>query len=148
MRRGREAFLASMRKLPDCRSVYSGNQIAYERTAEAGIRGAAWAGRRPSYLDVKSVMQDDPYYRAFSLLNRATQELLWDTVGESVERQLPASAQASGEPACRRRAASLTPGPGVGELPDYFTKVDIHVMPGSFHKELTAAGRRVCRRGL
>jgi SAM-dependent methyltransferase len=129
--RGREAFLASMRKFL-ISDLYNGNQIAYERRQKPEF--VARHGRAPeSYLDVKSVMQDDPYYRAFSLLNRATQELLWDTVGESVERQLPD---------LRRQAASVPPAGGslrldpALALPDYFTKVDIHVMPGSFHKEL------------
>ncbi len=130
--RGREAFLASMRKFL-ISDLYNGNQTAYERRQKPAF--VARHGRPPeSYLDVKSVMQEDPYYRAFSLLNRVTQELLWDTVGESVERQL-------GE--LRRQAAIVPPVGGslrldpTLALPDYFTKVDIHVMPGSFHKELS-----------
>jgi SAM-dependent methyltransferase len=78
-------------------------------------------------------MEIDPYYRAFSLLNRATQELLWDTVGESVERQRHDLAEAAR--AVPAAGGSLTLDPDF-QLPDYATKVDIHVMPGSFHTEL------------
>jgi SAM-dependent methyltransferase len=130
---GRESFLASMRRFL-IEDLYSGNEVAYrQRQVPAYV---AQHGKPPStYREVKSVMQDDPYYRAFSLLNRATQELLWDTVGESVERQLPALRRAAAE--VPKAGGTLTLDPSI-ELPEYFTKVDIHVMPGSFHKELSA----------
>jgi SAM-dependent methyltransferase len=129
---GREAFLASMRRFL-IEDLYSGNEVAYRRRQVPAF--IAQHGRPPSsYRDVKSVMQEDPYYRAFSLLNRATQELLWDTVGESVERQLPALRQAAAE--VPKAGGTLTLDPSL-ELPEYFTKVDIHVMPGSFHKEIS-----------
>jgi len=128
---GREAFLASMREFLVA-ELYRGNEVAYRHRQVPAF--AARHGRPPkTYLEVKSVMEDDPFFRAFSLLNRATQELLWDTVGESVERQLPA---------LREAAKSIPPAGGTLvldpelRLPDYYTKVDVHVMPGSFHKEI------------
>jgi SAM-dependent methyltransferase len=80
-------------------------------------------------------MQGDATYRAFSLLNRATQELLWDTVGESVERQLPQLKATARQLPDAGGTLRLDPD---FVLPDYATKVDIHVMPGSFHHELGA----------
>jgi 2-polyprenyl-3-methyl-5-hydroxy-6-metoxy-1,4-benzoquinol methylase len=128
---GRESFLAAMREFL-ITELYSGNEIAYrQRQVPAFI---ARHGRPPeTYLEVKSVMEQDPFFRAFSLLNRSTQELLWDTVGESIERQLPQLRTAAAEipPA----GGTLTLDPEM-PLPDYYTKVDVHVMPGSFHKEL------------
>ena len=128
---GREGFLAAMRRFL-ITDLYDGNETAYRlRQAPAFSR---LHGRPPaSYREVKGLMEGDRYYRAFSMLNRATQELLWDTVGESVERQAPALAAAAREipPA----GGSLTLDPGF-ELPDYACKVDIHVMPGSFHNEI------------
>jgi 2-polyprenyl-3-methyl-5-hydroxy-6-metoxy-1,4-benzoquinol methylase len=128
---GRESFLAGMREFL-ITELYNGNEVAYRKRQVPAF--AAQHGRPPeTYLEVKSVMEQDPFFRAFSLLNRATQELLWDTVGESVERQLP-----------QLRAAAQTVAPAGGtltldahmELPDYYTKVDVHVMPGSFHTQL------------
>jgi SAM-dependent methyltransferase len=130
---GREAFLGSMRRFL-IEDLYSGNEVAFrQRQVPAYV---AQHGKPPStYLEVKSVMQGDSFYRAFSALNRTTQELLWDTVGESVERQLPAlRAAAASVP---KAGGTLALDPAL-ELPDYFTKVDIHVMPGSFHKEISA----------
>jgi SAM-dependent methyltransferase len=130
--KGRESFLASMRRFL-IEDLYSGNEVAFKKRQVPAF--IAQHGKPPAtYLDVKSVMQDDPYYRAFSLLNRATQELLWDTVGESVVRQLPALRQAAAN--VPKAGGTLTLDPSL-KLPDYFTKVDIHVMPGSFHKEIS-----------
>jgi 2-polyprenyl-3-methyl-5-hydroxy-6-metoxy-1,4-benzoquinol methylase len=128
---GRQSFLASMRRFL-VTELYDGNAIAYRRRQVPAFERRE--GRPPStYLDVRSVMQDDPYYRAFSLLNRATQELLWDSVGESTARQLPTLVAAS---------RHVAPAGGTLRLdqslpmPAYFTQVDIHVMPGSFHTEI------------
>jgi SAM-dependent methyltransferase len=129
--RGRESFLAGMRDYL-VSELYSGNEVAYrQRQVPAFV---ARHGRAPeTYREVKAAMERDPFYRAFSLLNRATQELLWDTVGESIERQLPALRQAAGAVPPAGGALELHP---EMTLPDYYTKVDVHVMPGSFHKEL------------
>jgi len=128
---GREAFLGAMRRFL-ITDLYAGNETAY-RTRQVPAF-TKQHGRPPeTYLEVREIMERDPYYCAFSLLNRATQELLWDTVGESIERQLPALVE----------AARTVPKAGGSlmldsdfVLPDYAKKVDIHVMPGSFHTEL------------
>ena len=128
---GREAFLAAMRRFLIA-DLYAGNETAYRARQVPAFTKAH--GRPPeTYLEVREIMERDPYYRAFSLLNRATQELLWDTVGESIERQLPALAQAARS--LPEAGGSLTLDPDF-VLPDYAKKVDIHVMPGSFHTEL------------
>jgi ubiquinone/menaquinone biosynthesis C-methylase UbiE len=131
--RGRESYLAAMRRFL-IGDLYEGNTVAWQKRQLPAF--VAQHGHAPeSYHEVRTAMSGDPYYRAFSLLNRATQELLWDTVGESVEAQLPAMlATAASLPAA---GGSLTLDPDFA-LPDYAGKVDIHVMPGSFHTELGA----------
>jgi 2-polyprenyl-3-methyl-5-hydroxy-6-metoxy-1,4-benzoquinol methylase len=130
---GREGFLAAMRRFL-VTQMYSGNEVAFRKRQAPAFEHEQ--GRAPASLrEVKSLMQGDPYFRAFSLLNRATQELLWDTVGESVERQLPALMEAQRQ--VPPVGGSLRIDPGF-VLPDYARKVDIHVMPGSFHTALGA----------
>jgi ubiquinone/menaquinone biosynthesis C-methylase UbiE len=131
--RGREAFLATMRRVI-LSDLYPGNQTVYQTRLKPAF--AARHGRAPqSYAEVKSVMRESFYYNMFGLINRGTQELLWDTVGESIERQLPRLKQAAREvPAA---GGTLTLNPAL-VLPDYARKVDIHVMPGGFHTELTS----------
>jgi SAM-dependent methyltransferase len=128
---GRESFLAAMRRFL-ITDLYEGNEVAYRRRQLPSFRKAH--GRDPATVrEVKGLMESDPYYRAFCLLNRATQELLWDTVGESVERQLPDLIEAARHVASAGGTLTLDPD---FQLPEYARKVDIHVMPGSFHNEI------------
>lgn len=86
--------------------------------------------------DVRKVMDHDPYYQMWSSLLRTSQELMWDSVGESVERQLGdlmEKAQARGN---GKKLGSLTLDPNL-KVPAYHTAVDIHCMPGGYHTELT-----------
>jgi SAM-dependent methyltransferase len=128
---GREGFLAAMRRFL-ITDLWEGNDLAYNLRQKPAFEKAH--GRPPqNYREVKSVMDPDPFYRAFSFLNRATQELLWDTVAESVERQLPVMIEAGRKTSSAGGSLTLDPN---FVLPDYTTSVDIHVMPGSFHTDI------------
>jgi SAM-dependent methyltransferase len=127
---GRENFLAAMRRFLVA-EAYAGNTLAYEARQRPAFERDH--GRAPQNArEVRDLMVRDPYYSAFSLLNRATQELLWDTVGESVERQISALSAGAGQVTPAGGTLALDPD---FELPAYATGVDIHVMPGSFHHE-------------
>jgi ubiquinone/menaquinone biosynthesis C-methylase UbiE len=66
-------------------------------------------------------------------IGRSAQELVWDTVGESVERQLPELVErAKPKPGSLGTVRSNPDMP----IPRYIDAVDIHVMPGNFHTEL------------
>jgi len=127
----RERCVASLRKFFTTELI-PGNRELYESRLKPKFE--AEHGRPPAgEAEVKALMEGTFYYRASSLIGRATQELLWDTVGESVERQREAlSAKArpkSGE------LGSLTLDPTL-PMPAYIQAVDIHVMPGNFHTDL------------
>ena len=124
----REEFCASLRKLfttslwPGCREVYEKRQLPLFRQRH---------GRDPSSAnEVFDLMRESFYYRGANLLGRTAQEMVWDTVGESVERQLDD---------LNRKARPARPGKGSLRLnpdlvmPRYMQAVDIHVMPGNFH---------------
>lgn len=129
---GREAFLGAMREFVIA-DLFPGNTAVYEAVLKPQFESRT--GRAPkTYLEVKELMHKDFYYNMFSLLNRSTQELLWDTVGESIERQLPALKAAAAMQGGAGGSLRLAPD---FLLPAYARKVDIHVMPGSFHTELT-----------
>ena len=78
-------------------------------------------------------MDESFFYHMFGFLNRGTQELLWDSVGETVERQRDGLQRAAR--AIPPAGGTLRLDPGLA-LPGYAREVDIHVMPGSFHTEL------------
>lgn len=95
---------------------------------------AATQGRRPATTaEVRTLMEDCSIYTGFSLITRATQELLWDTVGETVERQLPALIAKSKSLLAEGNRLELDASLPV---PGYTASVDIHVMPGGYHSEI------------
>jgi SAM-dependent methyltransferase len=129
----RYAFVSSLRKMftvelfPGMRTVYQKDRLpAFERKH----------GRAPSSVrEASDLMEGSAYYRGANVIGRAAQELLWDTVGESVERQLDtldaAALPTEGDLGTLRTNPDL-------EIPRYIDMVDIHVMPGNFHTELSA----------
>ncbi len=127
----REDFCASLRKLfttqlfPGTRTLYREKLLPeFERRH----------GRAPeSQREASDLLQSSFYYRGANAVGRAAQELVWEVVGESIERQLPDLA----ERAKPRTGAlgTLTTNPDF-VVPRYIDAVDIHVMPGNFHTEL------------
>jgi ubiquinone/menaquinone biosynthesis C-methylase UbiE len=128
----REEFCASLRKVfttelfPGTHDVYY-NQVLPEFTAKHG--------RPPrSPQEVKRAMEENFYFRGINVVGRATQELLWDTVGESVERQLDTLNDLAKPKTSDLGTVRLNPDMA---MPRYMDAVDIHVMPGNFHTELS-----------
>jgi len=128
----REEFCGTLRRFftetlwPGTRDVYQAQQLpAFEHEN----------GRPPAHArEVRSAMENSFYFRATNLLGRTAQELLWDTVGEVVERQLPDLIEKAAPKA--EALGSLTLNPDL-PIPRYIDAVDIHVMPGNFHTELS-----------
>ena len=90
-------------------------------------------GREPKdRREIRRAMIENPYFQSFGSLNRVSQELLWDVVLDSIERQhdeLLSKAKIPDDP-----IGSLTLDPDL-ELPRYVTGVDIHCMPGGYTHE-------------
>ncbi len=132
--RSRQDFVRSFKAVlqsdlePGLETTYKG-RIA---TDWAKQHGAPPANRH----EIRKAMVVNPYFQTFASLTRVSQELLWDTVIDSVERQLPELMAK----AARRDAetlGSLTLDPNL-ELPKYVTGVDIHCMPGGYTHESSA----------
>ncbi len=127
----RQDFVQSL-KVHLATTVSPGNKTIYERRAAPRF---AREHRRPprDRHEVRSVMKDEPYYQMWSTLLRTSQEMMWDSVNVSVERQLPQlreRATTNGE-----TLGSLTLNPDLA-IPAYHTAVDIHCQPGGYHTEL------------
>jgi len=127
----REEFCGTMRRFftetlwPGNNDVYQGKQLpAFKRKY----------GRAPETRhEAQEAMEQTFYYRASNLFGRVAQEILWDTVGESIERQLPELIEKA-RPS-KTAKGSLTLHPEM-PMPKYIESVDIHVMPGNFQTEL------------
>lgn len=115
-----------------------GNRAAYERRALP--RFVRERGREPAdFHEVREAMRTDPYYQFWSALQRRSQELMWDSVIDATERELPrliGRARQLARRTARRGAAggSLRLDPSL-VVPRYHTAVDIHLQPGGYHTD-------------
>ena len=85
--------------------------------------------------EIKEAMQADQYHQTWAALLRTTQEMMWNAIIGSVDRQVKdlnakfESTQANGKESTLRLNPNL-------DLPSYSAKVDNHTMPGGYHAEL------------
>lgn len=84
---------------------------------------------RSNDLDaIRDTLLDIPEFQAITLLQRASQDLLWTTVGESIDRQIDTLNDLA---VIDQPIGSLTLDPAF-ETPDYIAAHDTHLMPGGF----------------
>lgn len=114
-------------------TVLGGAQKVYEARARPAFERSQ--KRRPKNArEAFTAMQSDDYGKTFSALNRTTQEMLYDTVGPSIARQLPDLIDRA---ARQKQVGSLTLDPSV-VVPRYNAAADIHCKPGGYHSENVA----------
>ncbi|MSO64589.1 MAG: class I SAM-dependent methyltransferase [Alphaproteobacteria bacterium] len=98
-------------------------------------------GRAPANRhEVRQAMEEEWFNQAWGALRRTTQEMMFDSIGPSVERQLPTLIERAKRLTARNgrnRRSTLTLAPGLA-IPRYHTAVDIHCKPGGYHSELCA----------
>ena len=127
----RENFAASLRKM-FTNELFPGTRKLYETRLLPTFE--AEHGRKPANVkEVEAMMEESFYYRATNLLGRTAQELVWDTVGESIERQLDTLIDNALPRPTDLGTLKVDP---TLPIPRYVQAVDIHVMPGNFHTEL------------
>ena len=94
-------------------------------------------GRPPvDRRDIREAMVGDLYFQHYAAANRIAQELLWEAVNVSIDRQLPdllakAKALSAASSATLDIPADFVP-------PRYVTALDIHCMPGGYCSEICA----------
>jgi ubiquinone/menaquinone biosynthesis C-methylase UbiE len=109
-------------------TITAGNKVVYEGSAKKAFERNQ--GRAPTTRqEVRKVMIDEPYHQYWSAFMRTTQEMMWDSVGATVDRDFDdlhtrAKAHEHGK-------GSLRLDPSL-PLPRYVTAVDIHCMPGNY----------------
>jgi SAM-dependent methyltransferase len=96
------------------------------------------SGRAPGDRhEIRELMVGHPVFRTYASMQRVSQELMWDVVLDSVERELPALQRRAAQPAHAGDAASrgsITLDPEL-PMPRYVTGVDIHCMPGGYAQD-------------
>lgn len=127
---GQQNFVASLRIHVGI--ITSASRLVYERKVKPAFVQAH--KRQPrNHHEVRRSMKQEPTYQMWSALKRTSKEMHWDSVGESIERQLPALIAKS--KARKRPVGSLKLDPTL-DVPRYLSAIDIHEMPGSYHTEI------------
>lgn len=123
----RQAFVMGLRAHMQA-GLTPGNQAVYEARVRQAFVDAQ--DREPANrIDVGRVMKRDPYYQFWSALQRASQQMIWDSVTDTIDRNHAALAKAAGTMAPAGGSLQLNPDLAV---PDYVTAADIHLMPGGY----------------
>ncbi len=125
----RQDFVASLRQY-SARTIGAANYSLYKTRVEPAFKAAH--GRVPAdYEEVRHLMTAQPYYQFWSATQRNSQEMMWDSVIDTVERHHAELTEKSGKPA---PLGSLELDPAF-EVPRYHTAYDIHLQPGGYHTE-------------
>lgn len=115
------------------REVNPGMRAAYEKQALPQFVAAN--GREPADRhEVRKAMSRELYYQLGSSMQRTTQEMLWNSVDETIQRQLPALMENAAE-VSKNAPGSLTLNPDF-EMPRYIAGNDHHAMPGGYSGDL------------
>ena len=131
----RQDFVTSLRAHLSGR-LMPGAYKVYQHRVEPAFKQKH--GRAPlDQEEVRKAMIQDPFYQFWSAMQRRSQELLWDSVIDPTERQLPAliekaSALSSSTHSSRRGSLQLDP---TLPIPKYHTAADIHLQPGGYHTD-------------
>lgn len=97
-------------------------------------------GRAPKTRhELRSAMERNGYHQMWGSLTRLAQEVMWNSVEESVSRQLPALDARSRT--VKGVGGTLTLDPTLSP-PRYMSAVDIHAMPGGYTAEVTGNDMR------
>jgi SAM-dependent methyltransferase len=116
------------------RGLARGNETTYARFVEPRFR--ARRGRSPATVaEVGAEMAREPYYQLWSSLTRTAQDMMWDVVENTIQRDMPrmldAARRLTGE-GLRRGSLSLEP--GFVAPPDVLV-ADIHCQPGGYMRD-------------
>ncbi|RZF66000.1 class I SAM-dependent methyltransferase [Sphingomonas populi] len=108
--------------LPGLQPVYRGR---------AARRFEKETGRAPADRhDIRKAMVPDTYFQHYAAVNRISQELLWDSVIDSIDSDADAL-RAEAAAASAANAGKLVV-PGAFDVPRYVNALDIHCMPGGY----------------
>lgn len=137
--RARQEFVVSLRGHLSSQ-LMPGAYKVFAARVEPAFRAAH--GRAPATeSEVRKSMTQDPYYQFWSALQRRGQELMWESVIDPTERQLPQLIERA-----RKLSKPLRQSGGRSSLrlnpqltiPKYHAAVDIHLQPGGYHHDFTA----------
>lgn len=126
-----QSYIKSLR-VHATRGFHGGNKAILAKI-EPDLRRAA-GNRLPSRKAVRDELSKTEHNKWWSAMVRTTQEMLYDSVGPSIERQLPTLVTKA--KALRGKRGTLTLDDKI-KIPPYLAAVDMHCKPGSYQQELS-----------
>jgi SAM-dependent methyltransferase len=130
--RGRQRFCSALRRfaiqeMPEMVRKDFDERVAPAHKAKGELIGDAGA--------IEEVMKDEASYRFYSTLRYNAQEMCFQSVQEPIERALPGMIDVA-KAAIQRNPAggSVKLDPSLA-IPDYVSRLDVHLTPGCFHSE-------------
>ncbi len=114
--------------------ITPGNIAAYQKRVLPKIK--ADKGRDPeSRHEIRKEMVRDPYYQMTSSFQRTVQEMMWNSVDDTIQRQLPSLIATAKSIRDGETLGSLHIEPGF-VVPAYVAENDHHCMPGGYSGDL------------
>lgn len=91
----------------------------------------------PDRHGIRREMVRQPYFKSYAAINRCAQELLWRSVIDTIEREMPRLEQQATQLTGQLGSLRIDP---EFEVPRYVTALDIHCMPGGYASSVDRAG--------
>jgi len=130
--RSRQTFAKHLRQFVFSSARGAAHQ-AYEQRVAPALAAASPADARDRNK-VRAALLEQPEYQFFSDLHRISQEQIWSSTADTVEREAPRLLQEFRQ--IDKAEGSLQLHPEL-EIPRYLRAMDTHCMPGSYHTEWT-----------
>jgi SAM-dependent methyltransferase len=128
----RAEFIVGLKR--DLRALSKGNAAIYARCVEPGFE--AQNGRAPETIaEIGAVMERQPYYRLWSALNRTAQDMMWQAVESTIDRDLPRMLAATERLTSGRNPMGSLSLDAEFEGPADIRAADIHCQPGGYMRE-------------
>ncbi len=122
-------FVASLKKYL-FHPIETGNKRIVDNVVVPEME--AEQGRPPeNYREVRARLEGLTVHQTWKAMLRNAQEMMWEYVGESLDRQLPEMIEKS---KIKNPKGSLTLDPNL-KIPRYICALDIHCMPGNYQTE-------------
>ena len=128
----RQGFIRGMRRIITS-TLTPGHKIVYDARIAPELEKQI--GRAPeNRFELKERLKEDPYHQMWGALLRNTQEMMWNTVFDTVEKEFGSlnetfhSQQENGSKSTVRVNPDL-------KIPPYSRSVQNHLQPGGYHAE-------------
>ena len=131
----RQGYVAQMRKVIMA-DMAQEMRAVYEKAVAPAVK--AKTGKSPQdAVAVRKAMEENTFYQVWSSMRYNAQEMVWGSVLNEVERDLPKMIEVADEAEAKLPAGgTLRLNPKLG-IPKAVSSLDIHLMPGCFHTEYT-----------